>query len=129
MVFHGKIPYMDVGRLFDRTILFANTSEVEGFPNTFLQAWIRGTPVATMFDPDGLVARKGLGTSHASVEDMIEGVRRLLESAEAYAAAGGAARRFMATEFGEHDVLDPYVRVLEGRGDATGTRCPGRLEA
>jgi len=114
VTFHGKIPYMDVGRLFDRTKLFVNTSDVEGFPNTFLQAWIRGIPVATMFDPDAIVRREALGSTHDSVADLAAGVTRLLESEEAYAAARTAALRHMRTNFDERSVLDPYLKALHG---------------
>jgi len=114
VTFHGKIPYLDVGRLFDRTKVFVNTSDVEGFPNTFLQAWIRGVPVATMFDPDSIVRREGLGSTHDSVADLVAGVNRLLESESAYAAARAAALRHMRTKFDERSVLGPYLKALCG---------------
>jgi glycosyltransferase involved in cell wall biosynthesis len=113
VTFHGKVPYMDVGRLFDRAKVFTNTSEVEGFPNTFLQAWARGIPVVTLFDPDGLVAREALGSSHREVADMAPGLRRLLVSPDAYSTASSAALRYMDIHFGEGDVLAPYLNALQ----------------
>lgn len=114
LTFHGKIPYMDVGLLFDRARLFANTSEVEGFPNTFLQAWIRGIPVATMFDPDAMVAREGLGASCSTVPEMISAVRTLLTSPAEHARYSDTALRFMARDFGDSKVVGGYLDALSG---------------
>src|SRR5262249_345053 len=45
--FHGRLPYWDTNELYGRSRLLVNTSDVEGFPNSYLQAWIRGVPVVT----------------------------------------------------------------------------------
>jgi len=51
---------------FDRAKLLVNTSEYEGFPNTFVQAMWSATPIASLkFDPDGAIAERGLGVAPA----------------------------------------------------------------
>ena len=112
LTFHGKVPYLEIGRLFDRARLLANTSEIEGFPNTFLQAWVRGVPVVTMFDPDGLVARESLGSAHDTVSDMVRGLKTLLMSNDTYERASAVSLAFMEQRFGEDKVLGPYLEVL-----------------
>lgn len=112
LVFHGPVPYMDIGRLFDRARVFVNTSEVEGFPNTLLQAWARGMPVATLFDPDGVVQRLGLGSSHADVGELRAGVARLLGDAFAYRSASAAASAYMQERFDEDAILAPYLQAM-----------------
>ncbi len=114
LTFHGAVPYLDIGVLFARACLFANTSDLEGFPNTFLQSWVRGIPVVTMFDPDDVVKRERLGSAHATVAEMAAGLERLLQSRDAYAAASAATREFMKGRFGDDRVLAPYLVALAG---------------
>ncbi len=61
LTFLGYQPLQATESYFDQSRLFVNTSQYEGFPNTFLQAWRRGIPVITFFDPDGVVKSERLG--------------------------------------------------------------------
>lgn len=111
--FLGAVPYRDVGRLFDRARVFANTSDLEGFPNTFLQAWARGLPVAALFDPDGMVAAHGLGAAPKDEAGMAEAIESLLSDASRHEQASRAAKAFMAQRFGEAEVLRPYLEAFD----------------
>jgi glycosyltransferase involved in cell wall biosynthesis len=111
--FHGQVPYHAISDFFERARLFVNTSDVEGFPNTYLQAWARGTPVIGFFDPDGTIAREGLGRAVANLEDMHTAVRELASNAEAWRAASERCKAFMAKEYGEDKILAPYLATID----------------
>jgi glycosyltransferase involved in cell wall biosynthesis len=113
VTFHGPLSYRDANAMYDRAKVFVNTSDVEGFPNSYLQAWIRGVPVVTRFDPDGVVEREGLGVVVKSSARMAEAVGRLLSDTPAWRAASDRCRAFMAREFGEEKVLAPYLAAFE----------------
>ncbi len=115
LTFHGAVPYMDIGRLFDRARVFVNTSDLEGFPNTYLQAWVRGIPVVALFDPDGVINSRGLGSSHDTVPELIQGLEQMLCMEGKYEAARHATLEFMEHQFGEEAVLAPYLDALTGR--------------
>jgi glycosyltransferase involved in cell wall biosynthesis len=74
----GALPYEEVGHFFDRARLHLNTSSVEGFPNTFLQAWVRRVPVVSFFDPDMLIEQRALGRKVSNVENMARAIEELL---------------------------------------------------
>lgn len=116
--FLGRVPYHDVNDYYSRARVFVNTSDVEGYPNSYLQAWIRGTPVATFIDPDGVIAREGLGAAPAGDEEMAVAVERLLADGEQWRQASRRAVEYMAREFAEADILRPYLEAfaLPARG-------------
>jgi glycosyltransferase involved in cell wall biosynthesis len=92
--FLGFVSYHQVNPYYARAKLFVNTSESEGFPNSFLQAWVRETPVVSFFDPDGLIARAGLGAVPADLDEMVACIDELLCDANRLVSLGAAARRY-----------------------------------
>lgn len=108
----GPVPYSGTAALFDRAKVFLNTSSVEGFPNTFLQAWIRGVPVVSFFDPDGLVRRMQLGRVATSVDEMRDALRELLEVDGYREHIGQQAREFARREY-TSGVATRYLELLE----------------
>ncbi|MFC1808881.1 glycosyltransferase family 4 protein [Candidatus Omnitrophota bacterium] len=60
--FKGQLSPFEAEAYFPRAKIVLNTSTVEGFPNTFLQAWINNTVVVSLrVDPNALLRKKGLG--------------------------------------------------------------------
>lgn len=116
LTFHGQIPYHDVGEYFDRTRVFVNTSDSEGFPNTYLQAWRRGVPVVAFFDPDGVIRREGLGYAVSSLDEMQRAVQNLLENEEAWRSCSARCRAYMDRVHGDDVVLKPYIEAFNTAG-------------
>ena len=113
VTFHGHLSYRDASALYGRARLLVNTSEAEGFPNAYLQSWIRGVPVVSFSDPDGIIRRHGLGAAVDSASTMRAAIRRLLDDRQARAAAGDRCRAYMAREYAEERILAPYLDVFE----------------
>lgn len=97
---HGKIPKDQVARFYADAHLFLSTSDYEGFPNTFLEAWSYGLPIVSTFDPDGLITSRGLGVFVNSLESMENAINRLMNDTARYVKMAAAAREY----FGVHSV-------------------------
>ncbi len=113
VVFHGRLSYWDANDLYGRAKVLLNTSDVEGFPNSYLQAWIRGVPVVTLIDPDSVIEREGLGAAVRSAAQIPVAIRHLLADRTAWKAASDRCRAFMAREHGEERVLAAYLKTFE----------------
>lgn len=112
--FAGPVPYHDVGGMFESARLLVNTSEIEGFPNTYLQAWARGVPVVTFLDPDGVIAREQLGRVVANEDEMRRAVAELSSDEGGWQAVSARCRAYVEREFGEETVMAAYLLAIEG---------------
>jgi glycosyltransferase involved in cell wall biosynthesis len=75
----GELPQAQVNVQLSSAHLFVNTSESEGFPNTFIQAWYRQVPVLSLdVDPDGILEREQVGVRCATHEALVSAVEALL---------------------------------------------------
>jgi glycosyltransferase involved in cell wall biosynthesis len=110
--FHGAVPYHEIGRLFERARVLVNTSEIEGFPNTFLQAWSHGAPVVTFLDPDELIAREGLGRAVANIDEMQDAVAALATDQALWEAMSARCCRYMDREYDPSVAAEPYLSAL-----------------
>ena len=108
--FHGRITYPEVNSFYERARVFVNTSDTEGFPNSYLQSWIRGTPVVAFFDPDGLIEREGLGRTVSSLGEMATAVRSYYSDRSSWLETSERCREYMKREYDEEKILAPYIK-------------------
>lgn len=114
VTFHGAVPYLEVRALYERARLFIGTSEIEGFPNTYLQSWSHGTPVVAFLDPDGLLQRHGAGRAVSTVDEMCTAITELSHDRARWEEASARARRYMEMHCEEGMILAPYLTALAG---------------
>jgi glycosyltransferase involved in cell wall biosynthesis len=73
----GFVPADEVAGYLSRAAVLANTSSFEGFPNAFLEAWARKTPVVSFVDIDGIIGRHGVGAICRDFDEMVRRVREI----------------------------------------------------
>jgi glycosyltransferase involved in cell wall biosynthesis len=110
--FIGPVPYSDVNSYFARAKVFLNTSDSEGFPNSFLQAWVRCVPVISYFDPDGFIERFGLGSSPESQDEFVPALTRFLEEDSYRQEVGKRARQFVIDRYSSAVIAGHYEKLF-----------------
>jgi glycosyltransferase involved in cell wall biosynthesis len=91
----GPLPVEEVNRILAASHVLLCTSRREGFPNTFIQAWMRSVPVVSLnIDPDDVIKREKIGFCCDNFESLVRDTRRLIDDPELRGAMGCRAREY-----------------------------------
>jgi len=111
----GQVAPETAQQVTDNAALLLSTSDGEGFPNTFVQAWSSGTPVISLkIDPDGVIKRLGLGAVSGDVNRAIEDITGLMESTDRRDEIAQRARQFIVENYSASAVVRLFQRALAG---------------
>lgn len=112
--FLGPVAPDQIHSYYREAMVLVNTSDYEGFPNTFLEAWRYATPVASLyFDLDGLLTKRRGGVLAGSMGKLVSQVGRLASDAGRRRDLGETGREYMRKNFSRVRVADIYERVLK----------------
>ncbi len=111
----GQVDPQRAQQIIADAAVFLSTSDGEGFPNTFLQAWSSGTPVVSLkIDPDHVIERLGLGTVPASVEGATIEIKNLMNSPQQREKIALRARRHVEEAHSEAAVIAAFEHATRG---------------
>ena len=108
----GRIERDRLGEFYAGATALVCTSEFEGFPNTFLEAWSCGVPVASLIDPDHLLAGAGLGLAAANMAQLGAAVDTLASDPASRLAMSRAARAYYASRHTPESALPRFEQLF-----------------
>jgi glycosyltransferase involved in cell wall biosynthesis len=113
--FLGQVASAEAQQIIADAAMLLSTSDEEGFPNTFTQAWSSGTPVISLkLDPDGIIEREGLGVVSGNMDRAIANIMELLNSPRQRDEISARARRFVVDNYSAATVVALFERALHG---------------
>jgi glycosyltransferase involved in cell wall biosynthesis len=112
--FVGFVPLGEIERHFNDARVFVNTSEYEGFPNTFLQSWARAIPTVSFIDCGAYEAGRPIGSICRDLGDMKAVVARIGEDDDAWQEEGLRARGYFESHHSVVAAVEGYGRLFEG---------------
>ncbi len=108
----GACPQEQVNAELEHAYLLVNTSDYEGFSNTFVQAWMRRVPVLSLkVDPDGLLSEGGLGCVSGDESRLGADLDRLLADSERVGDIGIRCRQYAIARHSDANI-DELARLL-----------------
>ncbi len=111
--YRGQVSPEEAERVIAEAAVLLSTSDLEGFPNTFLQAWSSGTPVVSLkVDPDEAITRAELGKLSRTVEQAVTDLEALLGAPSERDAMGARGRGYVNQVHGEREVAKAFALAL-----------------
>jgi glycosyltransferase involved in cell wall biosynthesis len=113
----GARTQTEVNQLLARSHVFVNTSRYEGFPNTFIQAWMREAAVVSLdVDPDQLLRKQAIGIfCEGSEARLAQSVRQLIAEPSLRSRFAAKAREY-ATAKHSMDNAAGLARLVDSCG-------------
>jgi len=111
--YRGKVAPEEAMQVIADAAVLLCTSDEEGFPNTFIQAWSVGTPVVSVkIDPDRIIDREGLGMISGSLDRALTDIDTLLDSPQRREEIAVRSRHYVAKVHDEAAVMAVFDQAL-----------------
>lgn len=98
---------------FDGASVLVNTTEFEGFPNTFMQAWSRGMPTVSFFDAGARLDGREVGCTVSDLDAMAAKLRELKSSPARWAEEGARAAGYHAGRHSVAAAVEAYEQLFD----------------
>lgn len=112
----GPKPIKEVNALISQSDLLVYTSlPVEGFANSFIQAWVRGVPTVSLeFDLDGILESQRVGRCSQSFEQLVFDVDELMNDEKTRLEMGRLARNYAVRRHDPERMVAEYEALFNG---------------
>ena len=111
--FLGKKSFAETNAIVAQSRLLCCTSTFEGFPNTFLQAWVSAIPVVSTVDPSEVITTHNLGDVVEGEDGFRAALHSMLTNAEEYERKRMAVKDYFERH---HSPEENYRRLVEFLG-------------
>ena len=116
--FIGQIPHSEIEKYYSKASIFVNTSNIEGFPNTFIEAWLFRMPVVSLeIDPDEVISKNNLGFHSKTFNQMVRDVKTLISNKNLREQMGTNGLYYVKREHNIKENVDLFIEYIFKLGD------------
>ena len=111
--FHEQVPFQQIDDFFQRAKVFVNTSDSEGFPNTFIQACKCATPILSLnVNPDGFLDKYKCGLCANGDWELFVNMQKKLLNRETARKLGLNARKYVEEHHDITKIVEQYKKYF-----------------
>lgn len=112
--FIERVPFSEIDSYFQRTKVFVNTSDSEGFPNTFVQACNCAAPILSLkVNPDDFINKHNCGIScNGDWQRMVDSLKDMLQE-ERYVKMGANGKKYVQERHGVTKIVKQYKELFK----------------
>jgi glycosyltransferase involved in cell wall biosynthesis len=111
--FLGTVSFNEIMNYFSNSKLLICSSEIEGFPNTFIQAFSAGMPIISTFDPSKILSESKLGHIVENEDELNHMFNQLISNKDEYLAIQENCFNFFKSNFDTKHSLNRFLNFLE----------------
>lgn len=105
----GLKPNHEVNGILQQALFLVQTSDIEGFPNVFIQAWAQGKPTVSLYyDPDNMIRDNNIGYVSGNFEQLVKDTKALIENKTLRKEMGQRAKMYAKTHFNPEENIRKF---------------------
>lgn len=115
IIWKDFVPFPEIDRYFSDAWLFVNTSQTEGFPNTFIQSMKNGTSILSFeVDPDRMVENNRCGVvCHGNVDEFRSAFGKLSKNKNLTITMGRNGYSLAKKQFDINTISRTYIKLMK----------------
>jgi len=112
LIVFGRVTPNKVSKYYPKGMMVVNTSVIEGFPNTLVEAGMYSLPYVSFLDPDNVIKNFAVGVSVSNLNEMVETVKWLSEHENLRQTFGVNAKKYVSQFHNINKTVQEWERIL-----------------
>ncbi|WP_020529664.1 glycosyltransferase family 4 protein [Flexithrix dorotheae] len=109
----GELKPEEVQKMLLESMFLINTSEYEGFSNTFIEAWLRGVPVFSFeVDPDNIICENKIGLVSKNNSELSQEIIKLCDDFSSWKLLSAKCQEFALDTFDITKAVNRLEKIL-----------------
>lgn len=112
--YYGESEQGFILEMLNKVKVLVNTSDSEGFSNTFIEAWLRGVPVITLrgVNPDDLITKNNVGFVCDDIDEIQLRISELLLNNSLFSQMSLESKKMSKRKFDLENYVDKFIEEV-----------------